>query len=286
MSSSVFILIPAYNRRDTTLHCLRCLHSDVSIQTWSDVCIVVIDDGSADGTAAAVEAEFPAVQVLAGDGNLWWTGAMRKGMEHAFAADCQVVFWLNDDCVPRPGSLRHMYDTSVEQGGAIIGAACYIAETGVLKPTGARGRVPVAAQPEELCPVDELSGHCVCIPRAVMESIGFPETHRFPHYHGDSSYTLRATRAGFSAYLLGNARVDHPGVIKARPEDFVEFGKVSAIQAFQQLFLSKKSLYFLPTQFFYNTEKYGPLYGTALFCLKLGRWLARWIGLMATTKQL
>lgn len=285
MSKPIYILIPVHNRRNTTLHGLRTLYADATIQAWPDLHIIVIDDGSTDGTAAALQNEFPSVTILAGDGNLWWTGAMCQGMDYAVQEGCDAVIWLNDDCPPSPGSLAKMHQASQKHGHAIIGAACYIAETNELKPTGAKGRTQVTARPGDLLPVDEMSGHCVYIPRAVMDAIGFPDARRFPHYHGDSSYILRATRAGFRAYLLGDAQVKHPGTIKAKLEDFADFTKALPRQTFSQIFLSRRSLYYWPTQYFYNTEKYGYWWGGSLWLLKSARWLVKWIELAIAPPQ-
>lgn len=285
MSNDIFILIPVHNRRETTLDGLRCLYEDSSLQHWCDLKIVVIDDGSTDGTTSAIQKEFPDTQILTGDGNLWWTGAMCKGMEYAYAQGGKAFFWLNDDCTPAPGSLVKMHELSVKQGNAVVGAACYISETNQLKPTGAKGRTRIAANPGEILSVDEMSGHCVYIPRAVIETIGLPDQQRFPHYHGDSSYILRATRSNFFAYLLGDAAVFHPGAIKAKLEDFTDFRTQSVFGSFQQVFLSQKSLYYLPTQFFYNVEKYGTFRGTVLFSLKLARWFIKWLWLILTMNK-
>jgi GT2 family glycosyltransferase len=244
-----------------------------------DLCIVVIDDGSTDGTAQAVSSEFPDVEILKGNGNLWWTGAIRAGMAYANRQGCDAIFWLNDDCPPAPGSLTKMYEVSKTWGNAIIGAACYSTETNTLKPTGAQGRTRIAAQPGEILPVTEMSGHCVCIPGTVIDQIGLPDTQRYPHYHGDSSYTLKATRVGVKAYILGDAKVFHPGKIKTKLEDFADFENTSRLQTLNQIFLAQKSLYYLPTQFFYNIDKYNFIAGTGLFFLKLVRWLIKWIGL-------
>lgn len=276
MSNPIYILIPVHNRRDTTLKGLRRLYADVTIQQWSELRVVVIDDGSSDGTAAALRVEFPTVIILSGDGNLWWTGAMHKGMEYAYRHGCEAVIWLNDDCPPRPGSLAKLHQVSHMQGNAIIGAACYTDEPYALIPTGAKGRTRVTAKPSDLLPVDEMSGHCVYIPRVVIDAIGFPDDNRFPHYHGDSSYILRATRAGFQAYLSGDAQVEHPGKIKAKLEDFIDFTNVLPRQTFGQLFLSRKSLYYWRTQYFYNTEKYGSVLGLSLFLIKSARWITQW----------
>ena len=64
----VELIAPVYNRRDTTLQCLRSLHRINS--TGLDVHIIIVDDASPDKTGAAIEKEFPHVQVVYGDGTL------------------------------------------------------------------------------------------------------------------------------------------------------------------------------------------------------------------------
>lgn len=273
MNPSVYILIPVHNRKAVTLTCLETLQRHGDLDRYH---IVVIDDGSTDGTAEAIQQAFPHVKILAGNGNLWWTGAMCLGMEYAVQQDCEAVIWLNDDCPPTPGSLAAMYQASQQQGNAMIGAACYIAETHTLKPTGAKGRTPMYAHPGDLVPVDEMSGYCVYIPRAVMVKIGLPDMRRFPHYYGDSSYSLHATRSGFPAYLLGDAKVMNIGKANAQSGDFYNSDLASYKYTFNQVFLSRGSIYYWPTQYFYNIEKYGRFKGTGLFFLKTLRWFTRW----------
>ena len=279
MGSSTYLLIPVHNRREITLQCLQSLYADTTVQGWSGLHILVIDDGSTDGTEAAIRTQFPTVEILKGDGNLWWTGAICQGMRHAFDQGGDFIFWLNDDCIPSSGSLARMLETSLEKENAIVGAACYLAESGALQPTGAQGRRRKAAMLGALVPVDEMSGHCVCIPRSVVEGVGFPDAIHFPHYHGDSSYILRATKAGFKAYLLGDAKVIHPGLIKARLEDFFDFKFPDFQASFNQIFLSKKSLYFIPTQLHYHLEKYGVAVGGLIFGMKMVGWMLRWVWL-------
>jgi len=285
MSHGIFILVPVHNRREVTLNCLRSLYQDNSLVDLPNWHIIVVDDGSTDGTEECIRANFPNVEILKGDGNLWWAGAIYIGMEHAYRQECDTVFWLNDDCPPSSGTLAQMYAASKDHGNAIIGAACYLAETNTLKPTGAQGRIRIAAQPGEILPVDEMSGHCVCIPGIVIDAIGFPDIKRYPHYHGDSSYILKATRNGFRAYILGDAKVFHSGVIKAKLEDFANFENTSWSQTFVQVFLNRKSLYYWPTQITYNVDKYGFVRGTGLFVLKSMQWLVKWAWLTVAKQK-
>ena len=60
----IHIVIPVYNRRDITRNCLLSLRE----QTHTDFQVVVIDDGSTDGTSEMIQKEFPEVVLLMGDG--------------------------------------------------------------------------------------------------------------------------------------------------------------------------------------------------------------------------
>jgi len=72
----IFIVIPVYNRINFTKKCLNSIKQ----QTYQNYRVVVIDDGSTDGTAALLAEEFPEVHVIQGDGNLWWTAATNLGV--------------------------------------------------------------------------------------------------------------------------------------------------------------------------------------------------------------
>ena len=55
----VGIVIPVFNRKDVTLLCLKQLRQI----EWGEMCpvIIIVDDGSTDGTGAAVRERFPDV---------------------------------------------------------------------------------------------------------------------------------------------------------------------------------------------------------------------------------
>jgi GT2 family glycosyltransferase len=121
-----------------------------------------------------------------------------------------------------------------------------------------------------------MSGYCVGIPIEVIKSVGVPNQSRFPHYYGDCAYTLKANRFGFPAYILGDVRVSHQAS-KSTIQDIVSQLKVdrSIIQIFKAVFLSKKSPYFLKSQFFYGLEKYGFIQGSIIFFIKLNGWMLK-----------
>ena len=200
-----WIIIPVYNRRETTLVCLRLL-IDQGVTKWAR--ILVVDDGSTDGTAEAVKAILSDAEILYGNGNLWWGGAMRVGMEYAWRMGADYIFWLNDDCQPAPGAMAKLLEVSREYT-AIAVAPCALPETGEIvyggKSRTRMGMRQLHAGPGDLVPCEAMSGNCVCIPRTIVDSVGFVDSDAFPHVWGDSDYGLRATAEGWKVLLVGDA---------------------------------------------------------------------------------
>lgn len=200
------LIIPVHNRRETTAACLQRL-AEQKVLEWATPW--VIDGGSTDGTAAAVSTRFPQARIVHGSGDLWWTGAVAAGMRSAYDAGAEFIFWLNDDTLPAPGACRRLMDTAARTGAMVTGQS-YIDPPGVLVYGGLdRRRVSlrlVEAQPRELRQVDACAGNFVCMPRGVVERVGWPDATRFPHAHGDTDYALRARRMGYEVIIDGDAR--------------------------------------------------------------------------------
>lgn len=200
------IVIAVHNRRETTLACLRRLRAQ-GVFTWATP--LVVDAGSVDGTAAAVQAEFPESEVLPADENLFWTGATELGMRRAIELNANHVFWLNDDTQPDEGALAMLLDESRRQDG-IAGGVCYLpgetvpAYGGLRKTLGGLARLEPPGAATVRC--DALHGNLVCIPARVIRAIGYPDHHRLPHALGDLDYTMRARRAGVPVLLVAGAR--------------------------------------------------------------------------------
>ena len=202
---TTFVILPVHNRRAITLRCLANLQQ-TGVFGWAQ--IVVVDDGSTDGTGDAVRAQFPAVRILPGDGNLWWGGAIRLGMDDAMRSGADFLVWLNDDCLPAPGTLRRLVDHVARTGGVASGWAGTPSggSYGALRATW-RGLQPAAIPGADgVQPCEAAGGNCVAFARAVVDAIGLPDAARLPHALLDADYTLTATRAGFPLDLLGSAR--------------------------------------------------------------------------------
>jgi len=267
------IIIPVHNRQTITLNCLNHLQSTCQ---WPMDQVIVVDDGSTDGTSEEVIRQYPQVTVLTGDGNLWWTGAIRQGMIHALAQGAKYLFWLNDDCLPGPETLAEMLAYMIKQPKTIVAAMALGEDDAQPLAIGFRGRQPIAGCAGKVIPVDGVSGYCVGIPATVVQKIGLPDAVRFPHYGGDSMYTLRATRSGFSVCILGTVSVTLPGISDSLYQ-LLAYLQAHAPVSGRSLFWVKKSPFYLPAQFHYHLEKFGIGIGLPVFSFKVLRWLVLWL---------
>jgi glycosyltransferase involved in cell wall biosynthesis len=290
------IVIPVHNRRDLTLGCLRHLASVGDLETHD---AVVVDDGSNDGTGDAVRREFNGrVEVIRGSGDLWWTGAISVGMAHAFGRGAPAVYWLNDDClpdrgtlsglafadVPVPGGRHRMPDTNSKNvlaahlGQVISAPVCVRADSSTPVPIGFVGRKSFASI-QGIQPVDGLSGFCVRVPRAVWAKIGLPDAEKYPHYYGDTSYTLAATRAGFRCVIVGSCRAQLIRYVPRAESVRRYVGRLAQDKgSWRQTFVETRSPFRIRTQSEYLRLRYGPLAGSLLALLRVLSWQSQWLG--------
>src|SRR5690242_106951 len=118
-NASLAIVIPVHNRLVFTRNCLAQLQR----QSLRGFEVIVIDDGSSDGTSDMIRREFPEVTLLLGDGNLWWTGATNLGVKLALEHGANYVMTLNDDTLPTDAFLENMLTVAEQNPRALIGAA-------------------------------------------------------------------------------------------------------------------------------------------------------------------
>lgn len=277
------LLIPAHNRRALTLGCLRALRTHGDLEA-NDA--IVIDDGSSDGTGDAVRSEFPAVRVLRGDGALFWTGAIALAMHTVLAQpENGAVIWLNDDCRPRPGALASLGAWLAQNPNALAAPRC-LDRAGHVAATGFIGRRVFRVAPGEERRVEGVSGFCVGIGASAARALGPPDAANFPHYAGDTAYTLRASRRGHAVVLLGDAAVDllddlrTPATVAAR----VRVDETLAANA-RRIFGATASPFRLRTLFALQKLKYGPLAGRALASARAASWLAELAWAKATGRR-
>jgi GT2 family glycosyltransferase len=95
------IVIVSFNTREQTLKCLDSVFENVP----EDTEVVVVDNGSVDGSATAIRERFPAVRVDEAEENLGFARGVNRGVSQTSA---DYVLLLNPDTVVLPGSLDRL----------------------------------------------------------------------------------------------------------------------------------------------------------------------------------
>jgi hypothetical protein len=102
----VAIVILNWNQKADTLACLSSLMSVLDF----DVRILLIDNGSTDGSAAAIRAAFNSVDVLEAKGNQGCSGGRNQGLQYAAAIGAEYVLFLDNDTIVRSDFLTPLIE--------------------------------------------------------------------------------------------------------------------------------------------------------------------------------
>lgn len=197
MTATLHILLPVHNRRETTARFVQALKR----QSYQNYHLILIDDGSRDGTAALVTGEIGAATVIAGDGTLWWGGALQAGYDYLEArpeTHEDFVLIMNDDTVFDPDFLGLGVGLLQQRLDTLLLAHCYSQQSGELLDSGTEVRwrtltFAPAATPER---VNCLSTRGLFLRVADFMKTGGFRPRLLPHYGSDYEFSIRAARKG------------------------------------------------------------------------------------------
>ncbi len=94
----ISVLMTCHNRREKTVACLESLMRQEPVEGL-ELTVWLVDDGSTDGTAEAVQRVVPGIRLMTGSGSLFWCGGMRAAWAAAAGTQPEAYLWLNDDVI-------------------------------------------------------------------------------------------------------------------------------------------------------------------------------------------
>lgn len=216
MLTKVEIVTPVHNRKEITLQFLRSFEQ--INQDGLETHIIVVDDGSTDGTSEVIEKEFPAVKIIKGDGNLWYAGGVNRGIEWALERQPDFILIINDDTVQEPNFLQYLIECARKNPRSIVGPLLLLwSEPEKLFQTSPQWDVwaggwkhwqnqTVSTIPQKPWEVELIVGNCFLLPVAAVKENGLMNAERFPHF-GDAEYTPRMRRNGWKLLIEPRAKI-------------------------------------------------------------------------------
>lgn len=205
-----------WNRREDTLACLVSL----AALDYPHKRLLLVDNGSTDGTVAAVIARFPNVEVIANERNLGFAAGANVGLRHALAQGADYIFFINNDAVADPQLLNHLLAAAAPQVGMVAPKIYYADDPrriwsvgGMRHPltgeqTGDARNTVDEGQWQDVAERDFLVGCAILFSRAFLETVGLYDE-RFFMYYEDADLSLRARDAGFHLLLSPHGHVWH-----------------------------------------------------------------------------
>lgn len=211
MRNKVFIIIPVHNRIEYTKRCLDSLEK----QDYKNFEVIVVDDGSTDGTPDFLNKTYPFWTIIKGNGKLWWTKSMYLGINQAlkYSKKDDFILSLNNDCYAKKDYLKNIVNDSIKYNRSIVGSLVVDAENPkkiieagikidwkrhlIFATTDKISDLPNISSNGIVKNIDTLPGKGTLIPIEVIKSAGNFNYKRLPHYISDYEFFIRAKRSGF-----------------------------------------------------------------------------------------
>lgn len=215
----ISIVIPTHNRKNY-LKVLLIQLSEQLVEN-AELQIVVVNDGSIDGTDDLLKREFPHVHVVNGDGNWWITKSLNEGIKDASHYKPDYILCLNDDVEVEQDYLQILLqDINKLPSNAILGSSSFdvlnrsrIILAGAKSIIWWRLKTNMYIKPFSIIDRNNYKGiyHSVTLPargslipyKALIDVNYFDEV--FPQYFSDIDFFLRAGKKGYSIFISWNA---------------------------------------------------------------------------------
>ncbi len=131
----VSIMLVNWNTREMTLECLRSVYAETTNIPFE---VIVVDNGSHDGSAEAIAEEFPQVELMAESANHGFAKATNISVERARG---EYVLLLNTDTVVLDRAIEKLVAFAESRPDAKIWGGRTIFEDGSLNPDSCWGRI-------------------------------------------------------------------------------------------------------------------------------------------------
>lgn len=224
------ICIVSNQVRDLLKDCLDSIAQDPPAFSYE---IIVVDNGSKDGTIEMLREDYPMVRWLQNPKDLGYTLPMNQALKMSSG---DFLMQLNPDTLIKPGAFDCLINFMQAHSEAGICTPKVLNRDGTLQKqcrrsaarpwdtltyfTGLSRRFPKSRRfagylmtyldENEVNEVEAVSGSCMLIRRAVIDQIGYLDEAFFA-YQEDTDFCFRTREAGWKIYYVPQAEIIHYG---------------------------------------------------------------------------
>jgi hypothetical protein len=212
------IIVLTWNNFADTAECLHSLRK----LNYPQYNVVLVDNGSTDGSIERLQSEFPEVKIIKNGKNLGYAGGNNIGIEYALSKDADYIILLNNDTIVDVNLATELIQASHETGNlGIFGCVNYYYndrkkiqfsggifnwKTGDIIDT-TRHKID-KGQFQLLKEVDTVVGSCLFLPTTIIKTVGLLDNRYFLTFE-ESDLCCRVKKAGYKVYTYMGAGIWH-----------------------------------------------------------------------------
>ncbi len=212
----VSIVLVTYNNLNLTI---QCVNSILRNTTWPNYQLIVVDNGSEDGTGDYLERlrqAVPTAKVILNPDNRGFSAANNQGLREA---DGDILLLLNNDTVVPDGWLdplvRHLRNPSIGMVGPVTNAVgneakIEVSYTDIQQMQDFADRYTEARKGRSF-DISMLAMFCVAFRRGILEEVGYLDEAFGIGMFEDDDYSRRVQAAGYRTVCAEDAFIHHYG---------------------------------------------------------------------------
>ncbi len=217
-SAPVAIVVLNWNNWPETLACVESCRR----LTWPNVRIIVVENGSTDGSEERLRECCPDTEIIQTGANLGFAGGNNVGIRRALETGAAYVWLLNNDAVADPEALTALVEALTDDpAAAVAGSKIYFHDDperiwfagGIWRKGGLRLRQRGAYQLDRgqfdaPCAVGAVSGCSMLLRASAVGEIGLLDDGYFLYWE-DTDWCARAGERGYRVLFVPSSRVWH-----------------------------------------------------------------------------
>jgi GT2 family glycosyltransferase len=210
----VSIVVITYQGKNLVLRCLDSIH----LVNYEPLEVLVVDNGSNDGTVAAIHREFPDVRVIVNEKNEMLAEARNIGFREAKA---EFVFLIDNDNVLHPMIVSELVKELIRNPkiGMIGPVAYYLSNQDKIWSAGSNISMLTSLahhlNEKDLLSVADSSVAVLCIPnafivqRSAINQVGLFDNKQYPIGLDEGDMGKRLYSAGYQVRVVKTAHIYH-----------------------------------------------------------------------------